>query len=155
MRDIENSHLVINAALSTGLPVWIGFSAMRKTGKKNLLTWSWKNSQSNSDFEELIKSATQLGGNVAGIMHSQVSDTSPALEILCKHWSGPKMAYAETGNIEKPEWNFKEVFSTLEYARKIDNWIKKFDVQIVGGCCGTSPEHIRAISDYCSSTLNK
>ena len=34
MRDYENANIVIRAALSTGLPVWIGYSTMvDETGK--------------------------------------------------------------------------------------------------------------------------
>jgi len=30
---------------------------------------------------------------------------------------------------------------------EIEGWIKQYGVQIVGGCCGTGPEHIRALRD--------
>ena len=73
---------------------------------KSVQTWHWENSFSSVDFEELVEAVSPLGGDAAGIMHSQVRDTQPALEILSRHWSGTKLAYAETGEIEKPDWNF-------------------------------------------------
>ena len=43
MRDAVNAKLVIEAALSTGLRVWIGYSAMISDDCKSVQTWQWKN----------------------------------------------------------------------------------------------------------------
>ena len=115
---------------------------------KSVQTWHWKNSLPSVDFEELVEAVSPLGGDAAGIMHSQVRDTPPALEILSRHWSGPKLAYAETGEIEKPDWNFKEICTPNEYAVEIEGWINNYGVQIIGGCCGTGPEHIQILKDH-------
>ncbi len=147
MRDVANAKLVIKAALSTGLPVWIGYSAMQTKSKKNVLSWRWKNSLPPIDFVELVKAISPLGGNAAGVMHSQVRDTGPALEILSRNWHGPKLAYAETGKLEKPDWNFKEIYEPKRYADEVKTWIKKFGVQIIGGCCGTGPKHIQVLKN--------
>ena len=147
MRDIENAKMVIKAAISTGLPVWIGYSAMMSEDRKSVQAWYWKNALPTSDFDELVKAIAPLGGDAAGIMHSQVRDTAPALNILGKHWSGPKLAYAETGELEKPDWNFKEICPPKEYASEIEGWVNGYGVQIVGGCCGTGPEHIRILKN--------
>ena len=147
MRDIENAKMVIKAAISTGLPVWIGYSAMMSEDRKSVQAWYWKNALPTSDFDELVKAIAPLGGDAAGIMHSQVRDTAPALNILGKYWSGPKLAYAETGELEKPDWNFKEICPPKEYASEVEGWVNGYGVQIVGGCCGTGPEHIRILKN--------
>ncbi len=150
MRETVNSILVIEAALSTGLPVWIGYSAMMADDGKNVITWRWKNVKSKpptGDFEELVKETVNLGIDAAGIMHSQVIDTEPALEVMSRHWHGPKLAYAETGALEKPDWNFKEICTPEKYSEVLKNWVRSHGVQIVGGCCGTGPEHIRILKE--------
>ena len=150
MRETVNSILVIEAALSTGLPVWIGYSAMMADDGKNVITWRWKNVKSKpptGDFEELVKETVNLGIDAAGIMHSQVIDTEPALEVMSRHWHGPKLAYAETGALEKPDWNFKEICTPEKYSEVLKNWASSHGVQIVGGCCGTGPEHIRLLKE--------
>ena len=150
MRETVNSILVIEAALSTGLPVWIGYSAMMADDGKNVITWRWKNVKSKpptGDFEELVKETINLGGEAAGIMHSQVMDTEPALEVMSRHWHGPKLVYAETGKLEKPDWNFKEICTPEKYSEVLKNWVSSHGVQIVGGCCGTGPEHIRILKE--------
>ena len=35
----------------------------------------------------------------------------------------------------------------VEMAKEIADWAEQGFLNIVGGCCGTTPEHIRAISD--------
>ena len=150
MRETVNSILVIEAALSTGLPVWIGYSAMMADDGKNVITWRWKNVKSKpptGDFEELVKETVNLGVDAAGIMHSQVMDTEPALEVMNRHWHGPKLVYAETGKLEKPDWNFKEICTPEKYSEVLKNWVSSHGVQIVGGCCGTGPEHIRILKE--------
>ena len=114
----------------------------------------WKNtdvSTSAHDFSELVKTLSPLGGQAAGIMHTKIGDIDPALQVLGKHWSGPKLAYAETGKLILPEWRYEEVSTPQQYATEIEGWIKKYGVQIVGGCCGTGPEHIRALKDLLTS----
>ena len=147
MRDIVNAKLVIQAALSTGLPVWIGYSAMLANDGNNVLSWRWKNSLPPIDFGDLVEVISALGGDAAGVMHSQVRDTGPALDVLCRKWTGPKLVYAETGKLEKPDWSFNEIYKPKKYADEVKKWIKKYGVQIIGGCCGTGPEHIRILKN--------
>ncbi len=150
MRDIENATIVIEAAVSTGLPVWIGYSAMMADNGLDVRSLRWKNrddTTSAHDFGEMVETLKPLGGQVAGIMHTRVEDTAPALEVLRAHWPGPLMAYAETGRLILPDWRYEEVSPPSEYAREIQGWIRDYGVQVVGGCCGTGPEHIRALHE--------
>lgn len=148
MRDIENAGIVIRAAVSTGLPVLIGFSAMMAENGVDVRSLRWKNTDDTTeahDFGEMVDSLKPLGGLAAGIMHTRVEDIAAALEVLREHWSGPLMAYAETGKLILPEWRYQEVSSPQQYAADIAGWIRDYGVQIVGGCCGTGPEHIRVL----------
>jgi S-methylmethionine-dependent homocysteine/selenocysteine methylase len=153
MRDFDNATMVIKAAVSTGLPVWVGYSTMMAEDGTDVRSLRWKNADNSietHDFGELVKTLSELGGQAAGIMHTQVDNIDPALEVLGKYWSGPKFAYAETGHLVASDWHFDNICPPEEYARKINGWIKKHGVQIVGGCCGTSPEHIRTLKSFLS-----
>ena len=148
MRDIENAGIVIKAAVATGLPVFIGFSAMMADNGIDVRSLRWKNTDDTTsahDFGDMIEALKPLGGRVAGIMHTRVEDIVPALEVLTQHWSGPLMAYAETGKLILPDWRYEAVSSPEDYASEIEGWIKNYGVQVVGGCCGTGPEHIKAL----------
>ncbi|MDH3634974.1 MAG: homocysteine S-methyltransferase family protein [Gammaproteobacteria bacterium] len=148
MRDIENAGIVIKAAVATGLPVFIGFSAMMADNGVDVRSLRWKNiddTTSAHDFGDMIEALKPLGGQVAGIMHTRVEDIVPALEVLKQHWSGPLMAYAETGKLILPDWRYEASSTPEDYAHEIEGWIQNYGVQVVGGCCGTGPEHIRAL----------
>ena len=150
MIDFVNAPLVIEAALATGLPVWVGYSAMVADDGVSVMSWRMHNAANTipaDDFGALVEGIAPLGGAAAGVMHSRVEDTGPALEVLERHWSGPKLAYAETGRLEKPDWIFKDICSPKAYAAEVERWITEYGVQIVGGCCGTGPEHIRVLKE--------
>ncbi len=154
MRDIKNASMVIRAAVSTGLPVWIGYSAMIADNGVDVRSLRWKNQDDTTsahDFGEMVEELKPLGGQAAGIMHTRVEDTGPALGVLREHWSGPTLAYAETGKLILPDWRYQEISSPDDYAREIEGWIRDYGVRIVGGCCGTGPEHIAALKQLLSS----
>lgn len=157
MRDIDNASVVIKAAVATGLPVLIGYSTMMAENGVDVRGLRWKNRDDTTtalDFSHMLDELQPLGGDAAGIMHSKIGDTGAALEVLGRHWSGPKLAYAETGKLILPDWRYEEVSSPPEYANEIAHWIDDHGVQIVGGCCGTGPEHIRALRQLIDSRQN-
>lgn len=54
-------------------------------------------------------------------------------------------AYAHIGNAEPIHgWSFSQAMSAEEYAGHARRWVE-LGATIVGGCCGTTPEHIRAM----------
>lgn len=44
-------------------------------------------------------------------------------------------------------WEFTRKARINDYLKEVKNWIKD-GVQIVGGCCGTTPEYIKTIKNY-------
>ncbi len=69
------------------------------------------------------------------------------MTALDERWSGPLLAYAETGGFRNPEWMFERAVEPEAYAEAAAGWVRDLGVQIVGGCCGTGPDRIRALSD--------
>lgn len=146
MVDVPNASLVLDAARETGLPVLVGWSASPgDDGRVVPYRGVRQDAPAPHTFTELMERAVSLGGDVLGIMHSHVAVTGPALEVLSGHWQGPLMAYAETGWFEPPNWVFAETTSPTDYADMAREWID-LGVSIVGGCCGTTPEHISRLS---------
>jgi S-methylmethionine-dependent homocysteine/selenocysteine methylase len=94
-------------------------------------------SSSNSNFIDTYKPDYQI--NVPPLYEW------PPRPLAALRWSGPKLAYAEAGRLLVPDWSFEEICSLQDYAKEIEGWINKHGVQIVGGGCGTGPEHIRAL----------
>ncbi len=147
MLDVEGASPVVRAAAGAGLPLWVGFSAtLTDDGSVVGYRRPFRDETMElEDFAGLVDSILAIGGDVAGVMHSDVAATGPGLEVLSARWTGPTMAYAETGLFAPPHWQFKQAVSPAEYAEAAASWVTDQGVQIVGGCCGTGPEHIREL----------
>ena len=146
MMDLEGALPCMEAAVTSGLPVWVGFSASLHDG--GVIGYNEGETTAKLpivDFGELADAVLAIGGDAAGIMHSVTDATGPALEVLAERWTGPRLAYAETGHFGEPDWVFEQAVSPEDYADLVEGWVKDYAVRIVGGCCGTGPEHIRAL----------
>ncbi len=157
MLDLGHAKPAITAAVATGLPVWIGISCTRRPDGR-MVGWDVvaestasrlvEDQQPNPEvpLETLIDEYMALGGTVAGIMHSTVSSTSPGLEVLFGRWSGPVMAYPETIEAKPASSDSRTSVSPEVFADHCRKWVED-GVQIIGGCCGTTIEHIRRMVD--------
>ena len=149
MSDITHASLVAEAAAATGLPVWIGVScALLPDG--NVSAWDMHTVEpaDNLDASHAPQQILPLAGvidsmaafepQVMGIMHSTADAMGPGLDALAGQWSGPRMAY--------PEATGPYFIEPDEFAERCRGWVDG-GVQIIGGCCGTTIEHIRAMVD--------
>lgn len=128
------------AALATGLPVWAGFSA-RRAEDGRLLSYA---PERDIPFEELVAVLDDYDVAAAGVMHTPSHLVADGLAILRSHYDGPLLAYPDSGFFRMPEWQFEEVIPPGEFLGHASDWVAD-GVQIVGGCCGLSPEHIDAL----------
>ena len=145
MSDVAHASLAVEAAVATGLPVWIGVScALLDNG--SVSAWDMHTvepaenldaghaPQEISPLASVIDAMAAFAPQVMGIMHSTVAATGPGLDALAERWAGPLMAY--------PEATGPYFVEPSEFAAHCRGW-----VQIIGGCCGTTVEHIRALVD--------
>jgi homocysteine S-methyltransferase len=139
MRDKDYSVWASEAALATGLPVWIGISVERH-GKT--LTGFGREDQ---NFEDVAKALSALKPDVISIMHTSPNDTDEAIDILRRYWKGPIGAYPESGYFKMPEWTFVDIIPPEELVLKSKAWKRK-GVTAFGGCCGLGPDHIIALA---------
>ncbi len=148
MTHTGNATLVVEAALQTDLPVWVGFSAERNHETGRIMPWCDRHVERLSgDLGDTIDAIVALGGaDVMGIMHTKLGDMDPAFEVLRERWSGPTLAYAESGLWKPPSWKFVGVVSPEDYAQSALGWVAS-GIQVIGGCCGTGPAHIHALRD--------
>ena len=147
MSDIEHASLATAAAVETGLPVWIGVScSLLADGSAG--AWDMHTEEPTDMIDAshtrpekrplapVIDALMSFEPQVMGIMHSTVDAMGPGLDLLYEHWNGPVMAYPEATDVHAME---PAVFAT--HCR---GWVEG-GVQIIGGCCGTTIEHIRAM----------
>jgi S-methylmethionine-dependent homocysteine/selenocysteine methylase len=133
--------LAIRAAQETGLPVWLGLSA-RIDDDGRLLSYA---SAQAISFADIVGLVPESGIAVAGVMHSSVTATDPALAVVRQRFPSPLMAYPESGYFEMPHWRFVDVMSPEDFVGHCRRW-SAAGVQVLGGCCGLGVEHIRALA---------
>jgi len=69
---------------------------------------------------------------------------TPYLEILANQTNFGISAYPNAG-LPNAFGQYDE--TAKQMANQIEEYLEKGLINIIGGCCGTTPEHIRAIAD--------
>ena len=140
MRDTDYSLWACEAAMDTGLPVWIGISVEKHA---NALTGFGRNDQ---QFDDVARVMAALEPEVMSIMHTSPNDTDDALLILRKYWNRPIGTYPECGYYSAPDWQFVDVITPVDLVDRSNDW-HKLGATIFGGCCGIGPDHIAALAE--------
>ena len=136
MQETRHAPLACAAASTVGLPVWLGISC--RVGAGGALV--------GFDFPLVPLAATldtllPFGPGAVAVMHSPVAAIAPALGEIRARWRGPVGAYPEIGDGTVAA----HAPSPEQLAAEARGWIAS-GARILGGCCGTTPEHIRALA---------
>jgi S-methylmethionine-dependent homocysteine/selenocysteine methylase len=132
----------LQAAAETGLPVWLGISPDRRAdGTLGTLP----ELGDGDSFEELLTALVDPAPAAVTVMHASPGVSLDAIEIIRRHHAGPIGVYAETGSWQPPNWVF-DGLTPGEYLQQAVGWADH-GAQLIGGCCGTGPEHIRVLAD--------
>jgi S-methylmethionine-dependent homocysteine/selenocysteine methylase len=131
----------VAAAAETGLPVWLGLSPFRLEDGTLVGLPDLGDGES---FEELLSALIDPVPAAVTVMHAKPEVTLDAIEIIRRHFAGPVGVYAETGDWQPPNWVFGGL-TPAEYLEQAITWADH-GARLIGGCCGTGPEHIRALT---------
>ncbi len=137
---VEFSIAKVEAAMETGLPLWIGISAQHHKGAPEIATFDY----ADRSLDELVRALAKYPAIAMSIMHTPVPDVAEALDVVRRHWSGPVGVYPESGYFRMPNWQFVDVIAPEMLAEAALGWVSD-GVRMVGGCCGLGPEHIVAL----------
>jgi homocysteine S-methyltransferase len=72
-------------------------------------------------------------------------DVAMGLAQLAKSASTPIGVYPHIGWFDPPEWLFTDEYPPPRYVDLARDWLEQ-GALIIGGCCGTTPEHIAALA---------
>ena len=79
------------------------------------------------------------------------------LEVVRKHWQGGihgVYAHSSSWDVQEGQgqgkWVFDDVISPGDYASHCQRWLQA-GVQVIGGCCGTRPDHIALLPPHCAA----
>jgi S-methylmethionine-dependent homocysteine/selenocysteine methylase len=142
MNNLTEARAALAAALATGLPVWVSFVL----GPEGELL-------SREPLESAVKEM-ESGGALAVLVNcTPPEDLTRALARLQKVCRGPFGGFAHIGRFSPPSWKFEffprftdtEDWPPERYAEEARRW-RQLGACILGGCCGTGPAHIAALS---------
>ncbi len=138
MDDPAKYSIAYHAAKKTGLPVWAGLS-FKRTPAGEL-----KSSQAHP-IEDMVKASLEFELPMLFIMHTDTTDIQTVLDCIRPLWDKPLGIYAHTGHFEDPHWIFENTITPADYATQAQGWLDQ-GVQVIGGCCGISTDHIAALN---------
>jgi S-methylmethionine-dependent homocysteine/selenocysteine methylase len=143
--SIREAEAALRAAKATGLPVAV---SLVTDGKGRLL--------SGETIEDAAARLVPLAPDAIGVNCVPAARIVFELHRLKSAAGGtPLVAY---GNLGLPEdekgWRFSEELAPDAYAEEATRWLA-LGARIVGGCCGTTPEHTRAVRARIDEAKNR
>jgi homocysteine S-methyltransferase len=143
MSKIEPMLAVLDGVQCCGLPVWVGLSCkLDSNGTPRL--YDSDQTIGEQTLADAIHALKDRNVPLISIMHTEVSYIDACLDVVDEMWVGPVGVYAHSGNYIGGKWIFNSVISPADYATGAEGWRDR-GVQVIGGCCGVGPTHIRAL----------
>lgn len=134
MNTVKEAQAAAEAAQATGLPFGVSF-VCDKQG--NLI--------SGEPLSTAVDAVSPFGPSFLSINCTPTPSLHIALEALRAVTDLPIAVYGNADHTDDFEhWGESEATHPEGYAQHAAQWLTS-DVQLIGGCCGTTPEHIAAI----------
>lgn len=134
MNTVREARAAAGAAAGRGLPLVCSF-VTREDGA--LL--------SGEPLEDAVAAVEPFAPLALGLNCIPPDGMTRTLPRLRRATARPIVAYAHIGNPEPVSgWSFSQSVSPEQYAEHAVRWVS-LGARAVGGCCGTTPGHIRAL----------
>ena len=153
---VEQAVPMLRGAMRSGLPVSLGFvcdqtpDGRSVLGNSRVAPTDEKILSLDEALERIFEACPPAAGTIVTSMHSELTDTAPALAAISSVWDGCRAVYPNTGRYKQPGgWDFDVCCRPDEFLDACDGWLET-GVEIIGGCCGIGPEHIRALKQKLS-----
>jgi len=139
MIDIDRMLVTLEAAQTSGLPVWVGITC--EPNAEGIMCL-----RNGDSLIDALDSLQKRNVPLISIMHTEVEFVDACLDVMQNHWSGAIGVYAHSGRSHESDgtWTYNDTIAPKDYAAACDRWLKS-GVQVIGGCCGIGPLHIREI----------
>lgn len=141
VQSAEWHGLAVQAAVDTGLPVWLGVSAGPRDAAGRVPTLEvpdvW--------LDDVVGGLVELPIRALAVMHTDIGAVDDALDVVRDRWPGPVAAYPHHGEYRPPSWVWHDL-DPGELPARARGWIDR-GVQLIGGCCGVRPQHLRGLRE--------
>ena len=142
MQDDEHAVRACEAAARVDLPLWLGLSCRLGADGRSLVGFDYPE----IPLETTLAPLLAFEPAVVTVMHTPPEAVEPALAAVGSLWSGPVGAYPVLDTDTPDGGRTPPVLSPGELAEHAVRWVAA-GARVLGGCCGASPGHIRALRD--------
>ena len=133
VNSITEARVAAEEARRIALPIWVSFVCDEQGA---LFT--------GETLEAAARAIEPLGVEAILLNCAPPEDIAAGLDRLLEHTRLPVGAYPHIGRFDPPEWLFTDEYPPERYRAVLDGWMER-GARILGGCCGTTPDHIAAI----------
>jgi homocysteine S-methyltransferase len=134
LNSIGEARAAVEVAKELGLPCWTSF-VCDEAGK--LFT--------GETMAQAVAALEPLGVDAILLNCAPPDDITAGMKELAPHARVATGVYAHIGRFDPPEWMFTDEYPPARYRDVSAEW-KRMGAGILGGCCGTTPEHIAALA---------
>jgi S-methylmethionine-dependent homocysteine/selenocysteine methylase/SAM-dependent methyltransferase len=133
----------VERLLATGIPVWLSFRRCRH-GVCGVFGQHWGPPEGDL-FGRVARRFEEMGVGALLINCLPIDHVTGMVSWLRDFTGIPLGVYPNLGHLTGELWRYDDQVGPKEYAEHALAW-RAEGAQIVGGCCGTSPEHIAEIA---------
>ena len=139
----------VERLLETGLPVWLSFRRCRH-GVCGVFGQHWGPPEGDL-FGRAARRFEEMGVGTLAINCLPVDHVPGMISWLRDFTDLPLGVYPNLGHLAGSRWRFDEKIDPAAYAELGVAW-REEGAQIIGGCCGVTPEHIAALATAVADT---
>ncbi|MDP8921481.1 MAG: homocysteine S-methyltransferase family protein [Chloroflexota bacterium] len=134
VNSVGEAVAAVQAANDVGLPSWVAFVPNERG---HLFT--------DETLAQAEAALAPLGPDAILLNCAPPDDCRAGLRELAAARSAATGIYPHVGRFDPPEWLFTDEYPPDRYLAEARGWVQ-MGARVVGGCCGTTPEHIRALA---------
>lgn len=134
VNSITEARVALEVARSLSLPCWVSFVCDEQGA---LFT--------GETLAQAAATLEPLGVDAILVNCAPPDDLTAGMKALTAAARVPTGAYAHIGRFDPPEWMFTDEYPPAHYRKVAAGW-KQMGARILGGCCGTTPDHIAALA---------
>ena len=141
---------VFELLLDTGLPLWVSYrwtvEGPPDLRGQGIPRYAGRPQDADGSLMARAAAALEELGVAAVLLNCMPRELIPGmLPLLRGSTSLPVGVYPNLGTYRNPGWSFDDDVTPEAYAADAVRWRETEGAQIIGGCCGTTPEHIAAV----------
>jgi len=142
IRD-PDTYRMVELLLGTGIPVWLSFRRCRH-GVCGVYGQHWGPPEGDL-FGRAARRFESMGVEALLINCLPIEHVPGMIGWLRDFTELPLGVYPNLGHMVGPRWRFDEHVGPAQYGQLARSW-REEGAQLIGGCCGTTPEHIAAVA---------